>query len=186
MLGYYIPIWFSRLSILCAIIRLAPYPKTRNALYIVVVLFSLECIFLIVQAAPLLAMSTFQGGLDLARKQPDYISISQTITTVVSDALLIFLPLLILRSVKIDLALRWRLLVIFCISIITTAAGIVHVAVSVTIGGMSSLLCAALEIFVALFACNAFVLGLALAVVRSAREHPTNQGSTMFSTFVNL
>jgi len=190
ILGYYIPIWFARLSILCTIIRLAPNPRTRNALCAAVLLFALECIFLIVEEVRPTAMTTFQewSRLALDWKQPDYISISQIITAIVSDALLVFLPLWILHSVKIEPALRSRLLVAFCISIITTAAGIVHVAVSVTIGGIPSLLCAALEIFVALFVCNGFVLCLALAVVQSEREYSdaTNQGSTMLSTIVNV
>lgn len=128
-------------------------------------IFALECIILIVQEVRITDSESFHYWPRHSWEQPSAISISQVISTlrfylpklyatacffhaatVLSDALLVLAPLWIIHSVKIDAAIRSRLLAVFCISIITTLVGIIHVVVAAVVGGLPSLLFAILEV----------------------------------------
>lgn len=66
--------------------------------------------------------------------------------TVISDTLLIVLPIWILHTAKLDSGLRARLVAVFLISVAITVAAITHAAVSLIAGGVLGLLCCALEV----------------------------------------
>lgn len=65
---------------------------------------------------------------------------------VISDGILVLLPLWILCIAKIDAILRLRLLIAFTVSMATTLVGIARSVVSSVVGGIPSLACGALEV----------------------------------------
>jgi len=88
-------------------------------------------------------------------KEPLAVSVAQVSTAIVSNVLLIALPVWIIRKVRLNQGLRFRLVSVFSLSVITTLAAITHFVITerewVLIAGVA-------EVFVSLSVCNAPVL----------------------------
>lgn len=71
--------------------------------------------------------------------------------TLISDALLVILPIWMLQIASFDSGLRARLLAVFSISVVITMAAITHAVVSMVVGGVPSLVCCIIEVTAIVF-----------------------------------
>lgn len=121
--------------------------KTSNAesLTVVAGFFAFQCAFLVTQAIWMTEM-TYWMWRTQAGYQPAVLSIAQVLCTVVSDALLILLPIWIFHTAKLDSGLRLRLLAVLSMSLTEMLAGIAQAVISSVVGGLPSLLCGIVKV----------------------------------------
>lgn len=77
---------------------------------------------------------------------PGALSITQVVCTIISDTVLVLLPIWIFRTAKLDSRLRVRLLAVCSISVAEILAGIAQAVVSSVFGGVSSLVCSIVKV----------------------------------------
>jgi len=127
MVGFYTPVWGGRISIVLTVYRVTPWQKQKRMLLCVVVFFVAQYLILLLQAFWVCEITrpewkNIPGSICVL---PEAVPITQMITTITSDGILIFTPLMIIRGVRIP-ALRSRLFRIFSVSIVTTIASVTH------------------------------------------------------------
>jgi len=182
--GYYIPLWCSRLSILFTIIRITPWPHQQRILLYCAGFFAFQFTLLMVQAfwvceITATAWKSIPGALcALGRAVP----ITQVITTMIADVILIGAPLWILRKTRLNAAVRFRLISVFSLSIATTMAAIAHAVLVVRLPGAWEAIFASVEVFVTLTVSNASVLIPAVARRFSNNETYTETKNTATRT----
>jgi len=183
VIGYYIPIWGARLSILFTIIRIAPWPRQRKILLCASGFFVFQWVFLMIQAFWVCeitypAWKKVEGQICVLGEA---VAISQVISTVVSDLILITSPLWIIRRSTLNPALRFRLVAAFFISVATTIAALVHSVLVIRVPGAWEAIFGAVEVAVALTVCNASVIipFLARKVSTSETFHESDPVATI-------
>ncbi|EIM90595.1 uncharacterized protein STEHIDRAFT_165171 [Stereum hirsutum FP-91666 SS1] len=159
---FYVTIWTARLSILFSIIRIDPDPHVRRRLTFVAGLFFGAILFFLAQ---LLWVCEPQKGWKEERSPQcalnKEVAICQVVSDVLSDLLLITLPLRLIHGIKSS-SLRRRLYIIFSTSIITTIVSLVHAAYIITDGGIKVVIAALVEDCMSLSVANVPVVATAI------------------------
>jgi len=86
------------------------------------------------------------------------VSVTQVLTTVFSDMILVISPLIILRNVRVDQGVRFRLVSLFAVSLLITVAAVIRAAFILVRPGVIETTAAVVEVFVALTVCNVTVV----------------------------
>ncbi|KAF8073425.1 hypothetical protein FPV67DRAFT_1411081, partial [Lyophyllum atratum] len=175
--SFYGVIWFARLSILFSIIRIDPSATRRRRLLIVAVSFFLLSLVLVCQlfwtCEPAPSWKD-EGNLECPLDRQ--VAISQIVTDVLSDTILIVAPLRLLRTLH-DKRLRRRLTMIFSTCLITTAVSLVHAALIFLHGGPKVIIAAIVEDCVSLIVCNIPVMVTSIFRIRRKTHQGTAVGS---------
>ncbi|KAI9507873.1 hypothetical protein F5148DRAFT_50113 [Russula earlei] len=159
---FYTIIWSARLAILFSIIRIDPDPIMRRRLmWLAAVFVSAICFFL----AQLFwtCEGIHNGWKNKPSPQcplPKQIAICQLVSDVLADLALMLLPIRLIRGIK-DNGLRWRLILIFSTSIVTTVVSLVHAAYIITRGGIPVIISALVEDCMSLTVANLPVVATA-------------------------
>ncbi|EJD36626.1 hypothetical protein AURDEDRAFT_117041 [Auricularia subglabra TFB-10046 SS5] len=171
--SFYAVIWSARLSILFSVIRLEPNVSSRKKLYWAALALFLTVVFLIAQL--FWVCEPEPHWKDLASPQctlNKQVAICQLVTDILSDGLLVFAPLRMIRFVA-NKGLRRRLMFIFSTSVVTTIVSLVHAAYILSEGGPKVLVAAIVEDTVSLMVANLPVA--ATAAMRAAGVKVTEQ-----------
>ncbi|KAF7358622.1 hypothetical protein MSAN_01200900 [Mycena sanguinolenta] len=124
----YLIVWASRLSILFSVIRIESYAARRKLLFCAAALFSITALLLVAQVfwvCESRARSSWKSRPDPECGLPRQVAIFQFVADVTSDAILLFAPWPLFRSL-VDKSLARKLTVIFSVSVATTILSIVH------------------------------------------------------------
>ncbi|KAF9241291.1 hypothetical protein BU15DRAFT_60918 [Melanogaster broomeanus] len=138
-------LWCARMSILCSIVRIAnPSPKLRRVAYCIAALFLVMEIAFVAQKLVICKKNLCKVTNDVA--------ITQLVTDVVSDAILIAAPVRFLRDVKLSRKRRILILSAFSASIlITGSSSSKHPPLTLSVIG-------AVKAALSLLFCNSLVL----------------------------
>ncbi|KDQ54571.1 hypothetical protein JAAARDRAFT_60555 [Jaapia argillacea MUCL 33604] len=161
-MSFYAVIWSARLAILFSIIRLDPNPVMRSRLKWVAGVF-IACIFFFF-AQLMWVCEPEPKWKNAASPQCELnkqVAICQLVSDILSDILLIVLPLRLIRGMR-DKSLRRRLMIIFSTSIVTTIVSLVHAAYIITVGGIKVVISALVEDCMSLTVANLPVAATAL------------------------
>ncbi|TFK47232.1 hypothetical protein OE88DRAFT_1611271, partial [Heliocybe sulcata] len=161
---FYTIIWSARLSILFTIIRIDPDPRMRQRLKWVAGFFIFAIIFFFCQLMWVCEPPSKTAWKDAKSPQCELgsqVAICQIVTDVLSDLLLMILPLRLIRGLQ-NKGLRRRLMVIFSTSIVTSVVSLVHAAYIIAVGGTKVVLIAAIEDCLSLTVANLPVMATSL------------------------
>ncbi|KAI0053213.1 hypothetical protein FA95DRAFT_1552711 [Auriscalpium vulgare] len=164
-MSFYTVIWSARTSILFSIIRIDPDPHTRRRLRWVAAAFIGAIGFFIAQI--LWVCEPEPKWKDLPSPQchlTKQVAICQLVSDVISDSLLITLPLRLIHGIR-DTRLRRRVMFIFSTSIVTTVVSLVHAVYIIRSGGKNVLIAAIVELGMSLTVANVPVVVTAFARV---------------------
>ncbi|KAI0818934.1 hypothetical protein BC629DRAFT_687674 [Irpex lacteus] len=135
---YYAVTWTSRLSILCTVIRISSAPRMLRFLHICVYLFIVSWVVL---AAQVLWICIPEQSW---KSQPtpqcllgDSAAISQSITFIGTDAILVYAPIQMIYNAKLPPGAKFRLITIFAATLITTAASVYYIYAMLRINGIT-------------------------------------------------
>ncbi|KIK66457.1 hypothetical protein GYMLUDRAFT_38241 [Collybiopsis luxurians FD-317 M1] len=160
--AFYSVVWFARLSILFSIIRIHPDERMRKRLHIVGVCFMLTVTFLISQLYWVCEPEPDWKSEESPQCElPKQVVICQLVTDVISDSILVVVPLRLIQTI-IDTKLRRRLAVIFSTCLITTAVSMVHAAFIFIHAGPQEVMAAIAEDCVSLIVCNVPIIASTL------------------------
>ncbi|TFK47226.1 hypothetical protein OE88DRAFT_1608002, partial [Heliocybe sulcata] len=159
---FYTIIWSARLAILFSIIRLDPNPAMRYRLKWVAGVFVAAIFFFFAQ---LMWVCEPEPGWKDARSPQcrlnKEVAICQVASDVISDLLLIMLPIRLIRGIR-DRALQRRLILIFSTSIVTTIVSLAHAYYIITEGEIPVVISALVEDCMSLTVANLPVTATAL------------------------
>ncbi|KAJ7651150.1 hypothetical protein FB45DRAFT_1018503 [Roridomyces roridus] len=171
--SYVAATWAARISILFTVIRLS-MGGMRALLYTVAVLFYITWAILLAQT------------IWVCEKEPGWkqsvigqcalgksVGIAQIITDVISDAILIIAPLRLLWGVRLQRALKLRLMAVFTTSAITTVVSLYHDITVLRIGGIPEVIAATIQVAVGLLVANLTVV--TAFAFRLAAEDPKDR-----------
>ncbi|EPQ55756.1 hypothetical protein GLOTRDRAFT_138555 [Gloeophyllum trabeum ATCC 11539] len=156
---FYTIIWSARLSILFTIIRIDPDPAMRHRLKYVAGVFIFAIVFFFCQLMWVCEPPSKRAWKDVKSPQCELgsqVAICQIVTDVISDLLLMLLPLRLIRGIQ-SKGLRRRLMVIF-----STSISLVHAAYIIAVGGTKVVLIAAIEDCLSLTVANLPVMATSL------------------------
>jgi len=179
-------VWTARLSILWSVIRITPTPRMKVALYYTSGLFLLVWLVLTVQ--PFWICEQEPGWKESPNPQCVLglqSSVTQIITDVIGDALLIAAPCWDMREV-LDKGLKRKLMLIFSMSIMTTIVSLVHDVILFTNGGVREALAAILEDSIGLIVCNLAVIVTAIIRVFNIANGVNTRSSSGASGSVSM
>lgn len=160
--AFYTVVWFARLSILFSIIRIHPSEVIRQRLLYVAALFFVTTAVLVSQLYWVCELQP--GWKEQSSPQcelPRQVVILQLVTDVISDAILVVVPLRLIQTLS-DKKLRRRLAVIFSTCLITTTVSLVHAAFIFTHEEHQEVIAAIVEDCVSLIVCNVPVVATVL------------------------
>ncbi|KIJ63210.1 hypothetical protein HYDPIDRAFT_156758 [Hydnomerulius pinastri MD-312] len=144
-------LWSCRISILISIVRAAnPSPQLRRAAWLTGCSFALMWIALIAQRIVICV----QHSCEIAQT----VAISQLITDVFSDCILVALPIRLLRGTKLSRRRRILILSAFSASLLITAVTILHSAVLFQSTSTGIILIGHVKTALAIFVCNLLVI----------------------------
>lgn len=159
---FYTIIWSARLAILYSIIRLDPDPVMRYRLKWVAGVFVAAIFFFFAQ---LMWVCEPEPGWKDARSPQcrlnKEVAICQVVSDVISDLLLITLPIRLIRGIR-DRGLQRRLMLIFSTSIVTTVVSLAHAYYIITDGEIPVVISALVEDCMSLTVANLPVTATAL------------------------
>ncbi|EIN03555.1 hypothetical protein PUNSTDRAFT_128715 [Punctularia strigosozonata HHB-11173 SS5] len=171
---FYCIIWMARLSILFSIIRIDSNQRRTHILRWTAGLFGLVLVVMICQ---LFWVCEPLGGTWKNERSPQcpldqQVAICQLVTDILSDTLLLVVPLRLLSAMSADDSTRRRLMFIFSTSIVTTVVSLVHAALIFEDAGIKVVIAAMVENGVSLMVCNVPVL--ATAFIRAMGRHDSS------------
>jgi hypothetical protein len=166
--------WASRISILFTVIRLAHDTTRRILIYIAGVFFMAWML--------LLAQAFWVCERDSAWKANPVpqcilgtpIGITQAITFVLSDLVLIVAPLKLLWRVRVNFATKVRLFAVFLATVVTTGVSLYYIYAVLRIHGLEEQWAATIHDGVSLVVMNLTVIVSFLSKLGSAPEHTTD------------
>ncbi|KAF9647392.1 hypothetical protein BDM02DRAFT_3117085 [Thelephora ganbajun] len=181
--GFYVPIWGGRISILLTVVRVTPWQLQRKILLWLVVFFALQFAMLTAQMFWVCELTNtgwkkVPGSICIV---PQVVPISLVVSTVVSDSILIIAPLMISRGVHVR-ALRFRLFFIFSMSIATTLASLAHAVLVVVRPGVWEAIFGGVEAAVSVIVCSTPVIIPAILRVLNVGD-PFMQEDTVGTRF---
>jgi len=89
---------------------------------------------------------------------PSYLPLSQLVLSIIADAILVVVPIVLMKTMKSDPTLRRRVQVIFAITILLSIVVIVQTILLVKIPGFIHLVAFLVEGFIAIMLCNLSVV----------------------------
>ncbi|KAF7328456.1 hypothetical protein MSAN_02482100 [Mycena sanguinolenta] len=125
---FYLVVWASRLSILFSIVRIESSTTRRQLLCWVAVMFFITALLLVAQlfwVCESRTHSSWKTHSGLQCGLPRQVAIFQFVTDVTSDAILLFAPWPLFRSL-VDKSLSRKLTVMFSVCVVTTIVSVVH------------------------------------------------------------
>ncbi|EIN03562.1 hypothetical protein PUNSTDRAFT_146998 [Punctularia strigosozonata HHB-11173 SS5] len=160
---FYCIIWTARLSILHSIIRIDSHQLRAKILRWVAVVFA---VILVVMNCQLFWVCEPIGSTWKPAAFPQcpigkQVVTTQLVTDILSDLLLLSIPLRLLSSMHTDKATSRRLMIIFSTSVVTTIVSLVHAAFIFEHGQLKIVIAAVVENAVSLMVCNVPVLATA-------------------------
>ncbi|KAH7915667.1 hypothetical protein BJ138DRAFT_1141409 [Hygrophoropsis aurantiaca] len=178
-------VWSARLSILCSVIRVVNPDQTyRRFAFGVALSFGAMWIAIIVQKMYI----CYHYYCDMGRE----VAISQLITDIVSDTLLVGLPLRLLQGVKLSRNRRILVCCAFSASFLITAATILHSLLIFFVGSISpgTIIVAHGKAAVSLIVCNTLVVAtLSYRIFRRSGGHDLDEScpsETIHFTTIDL
>ncbi|KAJ6473819.1 hypothetical protein C8R45DRAFT_404995 [Mycena sanguinolenta] len=125
---FYLIVWASRLSILFSIVRIESSATRRKLLFSAAAMFVITALLLVAQlfwVCESRPRSSWKSHRDPQCDLPRQVAIFQLVTDVTSDAILIFAPWPLFRSL-VDKSLGHKLTIIFSICVVPTILSLVH------------------------------------------------------------
>ncbi|KAJ6473793.1 hypothetical protein C8R45DRAFT_1163107 [Mycena sanguinolenta] len=127
---FYLIVWTSRLSILFSIVRIDSSVARRRHLFCAAAMFCITALLLIAQLLWVCESRGHSSWKSHPNRQlecdlPRQVAIFQFITDVTSDAILLFAPWPLFRSL-VDRSLGRKLAIIFSVCVVTTIVSLVH------------------------------------------------------------
>ncbi|KAJ6473828.1 hypothetical protein C8R45DRAFT_835143 [Mycena sanguinolenta] len=125
---FYLIVWASRLSILFSIVRIESSATRRKLLFSAAAMFVITALLLVAQlfwVCESRPHTTWKSLRDPQCDLPRQVAIFQFVTDVLSDAILIFAPWPLFRSL-VDKSLGHKLTIIFSICVVPTILSLVH------------------------------------------------------------
>jgi len=160
--GYYIPVWFSRLSSLFTVLRVTPYqfPAQRRFLGYIAAFFVFQFVSLVGLTYFLCEVTNTNWKAESPDtcEQGKAMFVARLLAALVSDVILVAAPLWILRRVLVNPLLRFRVISIFSVSLVTAVVAIGHAVLVIAAHGVLEVVAGIVEGFVACTAANALVL----------------------------
>jgi len=161
---FYIEDWGARCAIMFSIIRITPGNKFQR--YMSLVSFSFFILFC-VNVALIVGTCEEDPSWHKLRNPPrctlkESVPIFRIITGILSDAILVIIPIYNLRHMKSAPGFRRTLMIIFGSSALLTAATIVQAAVTIQLPGNPELVASETEGFIAILLCNLSVVVIAI------------------------
>ncbi|KAI6156977.1 hypothetical protein BKA82DRAFT_142356, partial [Pisolithus tinctorius] len=156
---FYAVVWSSRISILFTVVRLTFPGLVRRLLVLIAIAFMVA--WMILGAQIFWTCETEPGWKTQPRPQCDLgrnVAITQIITDVLGDMILIIAPVRLIYKVKLTKAQKIRLLSIFSTSAGTTVVSIAHGYYVYSGGGLREVLAAIAEFSVSLIVANLSVV----------------------------
>jgi hypothetical protein len=144
-------LWFARASILCSLIRVAnPECGLRRVVYGTGISFII--MFIGVVAQRIYICEQYECEI------PNFVAITQLITDIFSDVMLVALPLLVLRRIRLPKSQKILVLLSFSAAIFISAVTILHSAVLLGPGSSGIIVIAHVKVAISLIVCNLLVL----------------------------
>ncbi|THH14919.1 hypothetical protein EW146_g5485 [Bondarzewia mesenterica] len=167
---YYAVAWSARLSILFTVIRLSFERMRRVLAYMSVVFFIIWAILFaqvwwVCEAEP-----SWKGQPIPQCALGRNVAIAQVITDVTTDAILIFAPINLIWSVRLNKVLKIRLVAVFATTSITTAVSLYHAYAVFRVGGLTEGVAATVQASVSLLVANLPVVVAFLFKLHSSPE----------------
>ncbi|KAF8549755.1 hypothetical protein OG21DRAFT_560838 [Imleria badia] len=146
-------VWFARISILSSIVRIAnPTPRLRLAAYCIGAMF-------LAMEAGLLAQKIFFCVEDFCKiSYADSVPIAQLVTDIISDIILVAVPIRFLRDARLHRNHRILIISTFAASILISGVTILHSVLLFQDSTDTTLIIGHIKAALALFVCNALVL----------------------------
>ncbi|KAJ6540920.1 hypothetical protein DFH09DRAFT_1368433 [Mycena vulgaris] len=183
-IAFYAIVWGSRLSILFSIIRIDPSSERRRRLLWVAVTFVVVSLVLIAQNFWVCdSANSFDSGKNtpnLGCHSPIQIAISQLITDIIADSILLFAPLPLFRTL-INKAFRRRLTLIFSTCVVTTVVSLIH-SVLILVGNPQALIAALVEDGLSLIVANIPVVVTTMVDIVGDEDQSWTSETPPFST----
>ncbi|KAJ6568354.1 hypothetical protein DFH09DRAFT_1313806 [Mycena vulgaris] len=176
---FYAIIWASRLSILFSVVRIDPSPERRRRLFWVAVAFIAATLFLLAQL--LWVCEPEPSWKDAPNPQchlPLQVAISQLVTDVVADTILLFAPVPLFKNLA-DKVLRRKLTLIFSTCVVTTVVSLVHAVFILRNGGIKVVISAMVEDNLSLIVANIPVVVTAVIHITGEEEDTTVQTTSL-------
>jgi len=187
---FYIEDWGARCAIMFSIIRITPGKKLQKIMRGIVIGFF---VLYVVNVALLIGTCEAQVGWH-ERKPPrctlsSAVPIFRIISGILSDALLVIIPIYNLKQMRSAPGFRRTLMIIFGSSAWLTAACIIQAAVTIQLPGDPELIASMTEGFIALLLCNLSVVVVALMQIFGVDQglsNPNMGGSVELSNGVQV
>jgi len=188
---FYIEDWGARCAILFSIIRITPGLRLQRILRGVALSFFA---LYIVNVVLLIVTCENQHGWHDARKPPrckltSAVPIFRIVTGILSDAILVIIPIYNLKQMRAAPGFRRTLMIIFASSGFLTAACIVQAAITIQVPGDPELIATMTEGFIALVVCNLSVVVIAVMQILGmdhGLSNPNMGGSVELSNGVQV
>ncbi|KAG1729699.1 hypothetical protein EDB19DRAFT_1598620, partial [Suillus lakei] len=144
-------LWFARASILCSLIRVAnPEGGLRQVVYGTWISFII--MFVGIVAQKIYICEYYECSI------PDFVAITQLITDIFSDSILVALPLLMFRRIQLPKNQKILVLLSFSAAILITAVTILHSAVLFGPNSTGIIVIGHVKAAVSLIVCDLLVL----------------------------
>ncbi|KAG2066007.1 hypothetical protein BDR04DRAFT_1059920 [Suillus decipiens] len=158
--SFYVVLWSSRLSILFTIVRLtAPGTFIRRVLVSTAIIFGFVWVLLFSQLWWI--CEKFPSWKTQSRPQCNLgksVAITQMITDVLGDSVLIFTPFCLIYNIKLSRPQKIRVLSVFSASSITTVVSLTHAYYIFSDGGLKVIMAAIVEASMSLIVANLSVV----------------------------
>lgn len=144
-------LWFARASILCSLVRVAnPEGGLRHVIYGTGISFIIMFIGIVAQKIYICELY----GCSI----PDFAVITQLITDIFSDGMLVALPLLVLRRIRLPKSQKILVLLSFSAAIFISAATILHSAMLFGPDSTGIIVFGHVKVAISLIVCDLLVL----------------------------
>lgn len=144
-------LWFARASILCSLIRVTnPGGGLRHVVYGTGISFII--MFIGILAQRIYVCEQYHCNI------PDFVAITQLITDIFSDVMLVALPLLVLRRIRLPKSQKILVLLSFSAAIFISAVTILHTAVLFGPSSSGIIVIGHVKAAISLIVCNLLVL----------------------------
>ncbi|KAJ6472838.1 hypothetical protein C8R47DRAFT_720390 [Mycena vitilis] len=170
-------VWTARISILFTVMRLCFFGRLRRLLFWVAILFFVTWAILFAQVWWVCERQP--GWKDLPTPQCA-LGLTQSITDVISDSILIAAPMRLLWRVPLPRGLKLRLRAVFATTAIATAVSLYHAYCVMRFGGIPELVAAAVQ-----FSTGLLVANLSVIVAVVFRLRPDNESDNTEPVSVN-
>ncbi|KAI9567969.1 hypothetical protein HD554DRAFT_801322 [Boletus coccyginus] len=194
ILFYTCSIWFARLSIAFSMVRIVPPARSVSmTVFGAGGVFACMWAYILACKSVVCAMDTsWYDTLPIGCPMPNWVALSEVLTDVLSDVILVALPFGLLWRVKLPSNQRIMILSVFSASILVSVVSVVHTVYLVRSVTFISGITAQMEAAISLIVCNLLVIvTFVYRVIRNGRDLTAglsgkNTGSSCRLTTVDL